>query len=418
MRPESIRQTASGATLQHSPRAGQARRRRFRAVGALLALILLAVTACSGDDTDTDTVRVARTVGEGEGTLALVTVPGYVENGSNDPRVDWVTPFEERTKCRVSIKTVTTAQEMTSLMSSPSRRYDGVSAPPEVAGQLIGARQVAPVNPDLVEGFKDLDPRLRGLVKQQDGGDVTGVPYVWGTNLLMYDAKAVQPPPGSWAAIFDPAQAARYPGRLTMRDSPLTIAEAALYLKAKNRSLGIDDPYALTRRQLQAATAVLAAQRPYVRSYWEEPADAVNLFAGGEAVLGEVWPYQLDVLSRAGKPVAGAPTEEGVTGWLNSWMIGARAEHPNCMYQWLKWTASPDVQQQVAEWSGVAPANPGACSGDRLKSAFCSAHRVGDRAFLTKVHFARTPAKDCGDDGGNHCTDYAEWVRAWQSVRK
>ena len=42
------------------------------------------------------------------------------------------------------------------------------------------------------------------------------------------------------------------------------------------------------------------------------------------------------------------------------------------MYQWLQWTSSPDVQQQVAEWTGVAPANPRRCSGDRLKPGFCS----------------------------------------------
>jgi putative spermidine/putrescine transport system substrate-binding protein len=293
-----------------------------------------------------------------------------------------------------------------------------------VAGQLIASKDVAPVNPNLVDGYKKLEPRLRNLLKR--GGTVYGVPYVWGANLLMYDTRSVQPAPTSWAALFDPDQAEKHSGRLVMRDSPLAIAEAALYLRDKDRKLKISDPYSLTRKQLDAAARVLAEQRPHVRMYWELPADSISAFASevgsdgemGRAVLGEVWPYQADVLSRAGKQVQGVAPSEGVTGWMNSWMTGARGEHPNCMYQWLQWTASPDVQQQIAEWSGVAPANPQACSGDRLRAAFCNAYHVHDRDYLDKVVFAHTPSKVCGaegdeDKGRRDCTDYAEWTKAW-----
>lgn len=56
-----------------------------------------------------------------------------------------------------------------------------------------------------------------------------------------------------------------------MRDSPLAIAEAALYLKGERRKLKIRDPYSLTPAQLAAAGRVLAEQRPYVGEYWELP---------------------------------------------------------------------------------------------------------------------------------------------------
>lgn len=383
------------------------------AVLVIVALIAVAAGGGGGGGEPVGVARAAQTLGPGEGTLNLVTWPGYVENGANDPRVDWVTPFEQRTKCKVAIKQAASAQEMVDLMSNPGRRYDGVSAPPEAAGRLIEGGHIAPLNPDLIDGYKRLEPRLRTLLKHD--GKVFGVPFVWGSDLLMYDQRAVQPPPSGWSAVFDPAEARRYGGRIIMRDTPLTLAEAALYLKSRRKSLDITDPYALTRDQLDAAAKAVRAQRPHVKSYWRQPADAVSAFAGGEAVLGEVWPYQLDVLSRAGHPVAGVVPREGATGWAGSWMIGSRVENPNCMYQWLKWTASPDVQQQVAEWAGVAPANPEACVGDRLKSTFCAAYHVGDRAYLNKVIFARTPAKDCGG-GRRDCTDYAEWARAWQEA--
>jgi putative spermidine/putrescine transport system substrate-binding protein len=391
-------------------------RRTLRGIAALIvAATVLAGCSGGGDEKPTNAVRMARTIGQGEGALTLVAWPGYAENGSSDPRVDWVTPFEQRTKCKVSVKSAATAQEMVDLMSDPHRRYDGVSAPPEVAGQLIAAKQVAPVNPDLVDGYKDLDRDLRGQLTEDE--KVYGVPFVWGVNQLMYDPKVVRPAPTSWAALFDPAEARKYAGRIVVRDSPLTIADAALYLRSRNPALDITDAYSLTRRQLDAAAEVLAKQRPYVKSYWLHPSDAINSFAGGDAVLGEVWPYHVDVLSRAGRSAAGVTPKEGVTGWMDGWMLGARAEHPSCMYQWLNWMTSPDVQQQVAEWDGVAPANPEACSSDRLKAEFCSTYHVGDRAYIDKVVFAHTPSRDCGG-GRRDCTDYKDWTRAWSEALK
>lgn len=388
-------------------------------VTAVLAAVLtVGLGACSDQDEPAGTVRVASTLGPGEGSLNLLTLPGAIENGGNDPRVDWVTPFQERTGCKVAWRVAKTPREMTDLMRDKGRRYDGVAAPPEVAGQFIADDQATPVNTNLVDGYKKLEPRLRALLRR--GGKYYGVPFVWGSNLLMYDTRAVQPP-NSWAALFDPEQARRYSGRLIMRDSPLSIAEAALYLKGKDRKLKIGDPYSLTAEQLAAAARVLTQQRPHVKLYWELPADAVSAFAGGEAVLGEAWPYQVDVLTRASKPVQGVAPSEGVTGWMDAWMIGARVQHPNCMYQWLQWTASPDVQQQVAEWTGVAPANPQACSGDRLKSGFCNAYHVGDRNYLDKVIFAHTPTKQCTGRRASKtdCTDYIEWTKVWiQSTKQ
>ena len=47
----------------------------------------------------------AAALGDGEGQLNLIAWAGYAENGSNDPAVDWVTPFEQKTGCKVNVKT-------------------------------------------------------------------------------------------------------------------------------------------------------------------------------------------------------------------------------------------------------------------------------------------------------------------------
>jgi spermidine/putrescine-binding protein len=388
--------------------------RRTRRLAAALLAVALGLAGCTGGGKDhhAGEVRPAAAVGQGEGSLALLSWNGYTEGGSNDPRVDWLTPFEKRTKCRVDVKYAATPAQMLDLMSKPNLHYDGVAAMPEIAGELIDSNQVVPVNTGLVAGYKNLEPALRSQLTVK--GKHYAVPFTWGANLVMYDTRTVRAQPDGLTAIFDPAQARKYSGRIVVRDTPLTLADAALYLKAHNRKLHIKDPFALTPKQLTAAASVITKQRPMVRDYWLNPADAVSAFANGEAAVGQVWPYQLDVLGRSGRPVAGELPREGATGWMDAWMIGARADHPNCMYQWLDWVNSPDVQAQVAQWAGVAPANPEACTRGRLRPQLCTAYHVGDRSFLGKITFARLPAASCT---GDKCADYADWRSAWEDAR-
>jgi putative spermidine/putrescine transport system substrate-binding protein len=338
---------------------------------------------------------------------------GYTENGTSDPRVDWVQPFEKRTGCKVAAKYASSTREMVDLMAAPDKHYDGVSAPPEVAWQLMSGGHAAPVNPDLVEGFAGIDGRIREPLKL--GEQYYGVPFTWGANLLMYDPKVATPAPNGWSSLFDPGEAKRYSGRIVVRDTPLTIADAALHLRETDRDLGVKDPFELNQKQLRAAAALVTKQRAHVSAYWNHPSEAIEAFAGEGAALGQVWPYHLDVLGRAGRSVAALTPERGMTGWVDAWMIGARAENPNCMYQWINWSMSPEVQQSVAEWSGVAPANPKACEEGRLSRQFCAAYHVADRAFIDKVEFAHLPPDKCRS---GKCTRFRDWSKAWQEARK
>ena len=54
-----------------------------------------------------------------------------------------------------------------------------------------------------------------------------------------------------------------------------------------------------------------------------------------------------------------------MTGWADTWMMSAHAKHPNCMYKWMAWMVTPNVQAQVAESFGESPANPKACDDPR-----------------------------------------------------
>ena len=78
-----------------------------------------------------------------------------------------------------------------------------------------------------------------------------GIPHGWGANILMWNTDVVKEDLDSWGAVFDADSP--YSGKITAYDSPIYIADAALYLSKTQPDLGIKNPYALTQDQLDAA---------------------------------------------------------------------------------------------------------------------------------------------------------------------
>ena len=91
-----------------------------------------------------------------EGQVNIVAWAGYIEDGTNDPDADWVTPFEEMTECAVNVKLGDTSDEMVQLMQSGE--YDGVSASGDATNRLMAGGEVEPLD---VSEFTSYDRDLR-----------------------------------------------------------------------------------------------------------------------------------------------------------------------------------------------------------------------------------------------------------------
>jgi putative spermidine/putrescine transport system substrate-binding protein len=387
-------------------------------VAGLVAFMLL-IAGCGDDDDDGggDTSDLPTNVGEGEGALNLVAWAGYVEDGSTDPSVDWTTDFEKQTGCQVNVKIGNTSDEMVQLMRTG--QYDGVSASGDASTRLIEGGDVVPVNTDLVPNYKDIFPGLKEQDYNSVDGQMYGIPHGRGSNLLMFRTDQVKPAPkDSWSTVFDPNEAAKYKGKVTAYDSPIYIADAAVYLKEHQPDLGIEDPYELDQEQFDAAIELLKQQNEFIGEYWSDYTKEIQSFASGDIVAGTAWPYQWLTLVAENKPVEKIyPSKEGATGWSDTWMLSSEAKHPNCMYEWFNHITSPDAQAQVAEWFGEAPANQKACDLTATKNFCETVGATGPDAYLDDLYYWKTPISDCGDDRGDECKDYNEWIQGWTEVK-
>jgi putative spermidine/putrescine transport system substrate-binding protein len=391
-----------------------------RRTGAFIALTaaLGLVAACSsskssGGGGNVPNVPAQTSVGAGEGALNIIAWAGYAEDGTNDPKVDWVHPFEQQTGCKVNVKIGNTSDEMVQLMKTG--QYDGVSASGDATLRLIYGGDVAPVDTSLVANYTTVSDFLKKRPWNSVNGQMYGIPHGWGANLLMWDTSKVSGDLDSWSAVFDKSDA--YKGHVTAYDSPIYIADAALYLKATQPDLGIKDPYALTEKQLDAAMDLLQKQKANVGEYWADYTKEVQAFESGTSVVGTTWQVIANTINGGKKTtVKTVQPKEGTTGWSDTWMISSKAKHPNCMYKWMNYIISPTVNAQVAEWFGEAPAQTKACAETSDKT-FCSTYKALDPTFANSLAYWTTPRKQCVDGSGDNCTDYSEWVTKWQALK-
>jgi len=390
--------------------------RRVLAFGAVCAgafgLVACGGSSSSSSDLSVPKVAMQQSIGAGEGQVNLVAWAGYAEDGSTDPKVNWVTPFEQQTGCKVTTKTAGTSDEMVTLMRTG--QYDGVSASGNASVKLIAGGDVAPVNVELLSNYADIYPDLKNQPYNSVAGQMYGAPHGRGANLLMWRTDKVTPAPDSWGAVFD--SASPYKGKITAYDDPIYIADAALYLSKTQPSLNITNPYELDPEQFAAAVALLKKQRPLIGQYWSDYTKSQAAFSQGDIVMGTTWQVIANLLKADKVPVKTVLPKEGSTGWSDTWMISSKAAHPNCMYKWMNWIQSPKPQAQVAEWFGEAPANAKACSFTADKN-HCTTYSAGDLEFWKKIAFWATPTANCRDSRGNKCVDYSKWVQAWTDIK-
>ena len=382
----------------------------------LLAGALLALSACdSGASPGLSTapspptrgVKALASIGAGEGELDLITWEGYADDS-------WTKSFTRESGCQVHARYVASTAEMSSLMSDGGGgQWDMVSAPGDISLQLIYAGEVNPMNVALIPSWSDFGIPFQAPAYNTVGGVHYGVSLQWNPNTLLYNTKQVAPAPSSWSVIYEPG----FRGHVTVPDNPMQIADAALYLSKTQPDLEITNPFELNRRQFNAAVALLTQQRPLVHRYWPIASDEVAMFQDAQALVGAGGPYQAIQLQSVGIPVAETAPAEGVTAWGDSWMLAARAPHPNCAYLWAAYTATPQVQAQQARLFGETPVNARACASMNTAEAGSCAryHADATQSYLSAIAFWQTPLAYCA--GGAGCVAYDDWVSAWDVLK-
>lgn len=372
--------------------------------------------AATGTAAPASVAPTTAAIGPGEGELNLVIWAGYAERGGTLPAFDWVTPFETETGCKVNTTDMTDSNNGVSLMQSG--QYDGISASGDATTRLIQGGTIAAIDTSIFENYANVFDGLKDLPHNTVDGVNYGVPHGRGANLLMYNTEDVTTAPTTWDGVWE--NAADYAGKVSIYDSSIYIADAALHLMTKQPDLGITNPYQLNEAQFNAAIALLEAQRDNGDAlYWSVYTDQMASYTAGDVVIGTTWPLQVALLKGEEVPVEGVLPNEGSTGWSDTWMMHSEAENPNCMLMWMDHMMSAEGNGQATVFFGEAATSAEACAyAETLSPGHCEVTHATDEAYYDKVWYWSTPQADCADtDAATTCKSQDDWVAAWTTLR-
>jgi spermidine/putrescine-binding protein len=304
-----------------------------------------------------------------EGVLNLLTWEGYAD-------ASFVQPFEAATGCKVTATLVGSNDDYIPKLMAGGGAYDLVTPTIDTTKALILNDLVDPLDLSRLPAFADIFDQFKTLEGINHDGKIYGVPWVWGSNPLMYRVDKFPTAPTSIDVMFDPAMA----GRVSMWDD-----KSSLYLAARKLGITGTDVFKMTDEQLQSVRDTLIAQKPIVKKYWASAGELVNLYASGDVWVSNTWGgYQVAELNKQGIEVKEFVPKEGVDGWVDVWQIVKGSPNTECAYKFLEMTLSKEGQCGQVGVTGYAPTNPKAVQECLSKERLEELH-MSDDAYRQSI---------------------------------
>ena len=172
----------------------------------------------------------------------------------------------------------------------------------------------------------------------------------------------------------------------------------------------------MNQDQFDAAVNLLKQQKSLIGEYWADYLKAATAFQTGSLVLGSGWQLNANTanLDKPGSADTVLP-KEGATAWSDTWMVSSKAKHPNCMYMWMNYVTTPEVQAQVAEWFGEAPANPKACTLTTDPST-APPSTPPTPTTPSSSTTGRRPPRSASTAAATTASAFQDWTAAWNDI--
>ena len=223
------------------------------------------------------------------------------------------------------------------MRSGGGGQYDMVSASGDASLRLIyGERRAAGRRSNWSRSWKNFFPPFKSPPHNTVDGKHYGISLQSGPNTLLYNTQGVSRRRRAGRRSTARSTRARSPSRTTRSRSPTRRSTCS----KTQPSLGIKDPYELNKTQFDAASSLLKKQRPLIKKYWALASDEIELFKNGDVVDRRRLAVPDDHCSGGARRRSRTSIpKEGATGWLDTWMLSAKAKHPNCAYKWYATTS-------------------------------------------------------------------------------
>lgn len=296
---------------------------------------------------------------------AYATAEGVlnVYNWSDYIHPDNLRDFEREYGIQVNYDIYDSSEMVDTKLMTGRSGYDIVIHSASFAARLNPVGAFMPIDYSQLSNWHNIDANIIQAARHDYGGELAGVPYMWGTtgftyNVDMINERMANAPVTSAALVFDPAVVSRFAdcGVSLLDDPTSVIPMAMLYLGFPANSV---EP-----QHLQRVEQLLKSIRPYIK-YFSSTKMLMDL-PNREVCIAMTWSGDYSVARQRASDVgldvrlAYHIPSEGSVSWIDAMFIPRDAPHSENAHLFIDYFLRPEVIAKASNYVGYANANTAA----------------------------------------------------------
>jgi putrescine transport system substrate-binding protein len=281
---------------------------------------------------------------------------------------DYINPsvidaFEKEYGIKVNYDIYDTSEIVDTKLLAGRSGYDVVFHGASFASRLLAIGVFQSLDKSKLSNWGNLDPIKLEAIEEFDPGNRFGMPYMWGTTGVTYNADMIEArlpnaPVDSYDLIFDPAVISKFSDcGVSFLDDPTSVVPMGM--------IYLGHPFnSVEPEHLEAVEELFTAVRPYIK-YFSSSKLTIDL-PSREVCIAMSWSGDYAVAITRAREVGidlnlkyAIPREGGI-GWYDMVFIPADASHSDNAHLFLNYLLRPDVIATVTNYIGYANANQAA----------------------------------------------------------
>ncbi|WP_226926057.1 MULTISPECIES: extracellular solute-binding protein [unclassified Meridianimarinicoccus] len=185
------------------------------------------------------------------------------------------------------------------------------------------------------------------------GGEVYGLPHVWGTNGLVLDRSMASSVKDYTDLCNDDVA-----GKVSYRLKRPTLIGFA-YSMGMDPFAAYGDEAAYTEI-MEKVEAKLIECKPNVKTYWGGGDELIGLMNSGEVVASMAWDFGGWKLNAENPDISFVAPASGALGWIDTFVLPAKGKADDAAYAWINFVMQPEIAAKITAAAGNFTASLGA----------------------------------------------------------
>lgn len=368
--------------------------RTGRGVGYLAASGVLAqfLAACEDGDTVAGGDLSLESIESAGGTVKILVWEGY-ENTEAFAAVEDDVAIEAA---------YLAANEDTITRTETAGAFDLITIYQGMIDPLLQLDRIQPIDTGLLVNFNKLFPSFQDSNALRRDGNLYGVPYTWGTMMMLYDSSAIDTP-----QTFEDLMSVDLRGRVGMPDDTYAV------ITTFARYAGFEDANSLTSEQLDEVMSLLSDFKPQLLSIAPNYGELTAMYQRNEIVASVPdWTPTAVAAQEAGIDVRSTIPEEGAFSFVDSWMRVTGAENAAAEYRLIDQSISAEAQTVVAGSTGLGIVNQDAVAQLDAETQEAWNYEQLAQNFEQAPLYDGAPIEADGD-----VTTFQQWTERWEAFK-